>query len=325
MNKHFIQQIHIKNFKCFDDFKAKGFGRVNLIGGKNNVGKTVFMEACYVNVHAQDIYSFVSVLNGIKLRRESLNLLFEPEGFKSGNKIQQFIEQSHNIYVASNINAVSYKIKNKEGIKTYHFEFKSQNINVNVNAFSFERIHIPNIQFIDNFGQANFEMISNYSAVQKLDKEDSLNIILNTFDPNIETFKIIDEKPQCKSNGQYREITEFGDGVRHLVSIVTSLYASEDGYLFIDEIDNGVHYSLLEELWTNILKLSKQLNVQIFATTHSKECIESFNRAQKVLKDKDSHYFEMARNIKTNQIFMRDLNDEQLQYELTHQGKYRGE
>lgn len=87
---------------------------------------------------------------------------------------------------------------------------------------------------------------------------------------------------------------------------MTSLYASENGYLFIDEMDNGIHYSLSDELWKNILRLSKKLNVQVFATTHSKECIESFNRAQQVLDDKDSFYFEMARNIKTNKIFMRN-------------------
>ena len=47
--EHFIKNIEIKNFKLFKDFKAEGFGRVNLIGGKNNVGKTAFMEACYLS------------------------------------------------------------------------------------------------------------------------------------------------------------------------------------------------------------------------------------------------------------------------------------
>ncbi len=46
--EHFIKNIEIKNFKLFKDFKAKGFGRVNLIGGKNNVGKSAFMEACFI-------------------------------------------------------------------------------------------------------------------------------------------------------------------------------------------------------------------------------------------------------------------------------------
>ena len=116
-----------------------------------------------------------------------------------------------------------------------------------------------------------------------------------------------------------------GDGVRHLVSIVTSMFATENGYLFIDEMDNGIHYTMLDELWKNIIFLSKKLNVQVFATTHSKESIESFNRVQESLNDKEAIYHEMAKNIKTDKIFMRALDSNQLEYELTHQGKYRGE
>ena len=320
MNKHFIQEIHIKDFKCFDDFKAEGFGRVNLIGGKNNVGKTAFMEACFVNVYAQNIKSFVRALGGIKFMRENLNILYGLEDNR-----QQFIEYSNHIFVSSNQNEIFFQIDDNQGIKKYLFELNNHRLVVNVNEFSFEESSIPNIEFIDNFGLPNSHIISHYSSVQKQDQEDSLNAILKAFDSNIEAFKIIDEKPQCKTNGQYREVTEFGDGIRHLISIVISLYSSENGYLFIDEMDSGIHYSLLDDLWKNLLVLSKELNVQVFATTHSKECIESFNRAQQALDDQGSSYFELARNIKTNQIFMRDLDSEQLEYELTHQGKYRGE
>ncbi|NOQ14465.1 MAG: AAA family ATPase [Methyloprofundus sp.] len=321
MNKHFIQQVRIKDFKCFTDFEAKGFARVNLIGGKNNVGKTAFMEACYVNVFAQNIKSFARVLFSIKFRRENLNLFID--GLE--HDTQKFIEQSNHIFVQSNINTSFYRIEDKEGVKKYHFGLNREVIEINVNEFSFELSLTPSIQFIDNFGLANSDIIRNYSSIQKKDAEASLNRILNEFDASIEAFKVIDEKPQCKTNGQYLELTELGDGVRHLVSIVTSLYAAEDGYLFIDEMDNGIHYSMLDDLWKNILLLSEKLNVQVFATTHSKECIESFNRVQKALNDDKSIYFEMAKNIKTRQIFMRGLDADQLAYELTHQGKYRGE
>ncbi|WP_221899639.1 hypothetical protein [Bathymodiolus platifrons methanotrophic gill symbiont] len=80
----------LKGFKCFADFKAQGFMQVNLIGGKNNVGKTAFLEACFVNVSAQDIKNFTKVLVSIKFMRENLNLLlldvqvFDIEKVKSG-------------------------------------------------------------------------------------------------------------------------------------------------------------------------------------------------------------------------------------------------
>jgi AAA15 family ATPase/GTPase len=40
-----IKSIEIENFRCFHKTSAKGFGRVNLIGGKNNAGKTALLEA----------------------------------------------------------------------------------------------------------------------------------------------------------------------------------------------------------------------------------------------------------------------------------------
>ena len=72
MSEHFIRNIEIKNFKCFKDFKVEGFGRVNLIGGKNNVGKTAFMEAVAVNVHAINTMSLFTALYISKFQRDKL-------------------------------------------------------------------------------------------------------------------------------------------------------------------------------------------------------------------------------------------------------------
>ena len=45
MNDAFIKNIKIKKYKCFENFEVDGFKRINLIGGKNNIGKTAFLEA----------------------------------------------------------------------------------------------------------------------------------------------------------------------------------------------------------------------------------------------------------------------------------------
>jgi AAA15 family ATPase/GTPase len=41
----------------------------------------------------------------------------------------------------------------------------------------------------------------------------------------------------------------------------------------IDEVDNGLHYSHLPQIGAAIAQSAKQFHVQVFATTHSKECI----------------------------------------------------
>jgi AAA15 family ATPase/GTPase len=290
MDEHLLRNIHIKNFKCFEDFRADGFKRVNLIGGKNNIGKTALMEACLINVYAVELKYFVACLISVKAMRENLNIL---DGHKIDRK--KYMELSSKLYTKTNINLASFEIEDVNGVQKYIFEFNEEKIDVNTKEFSYAAEYLDNIEFIDNFGWSNREIINSYSAVQKKDQEDFLNRILNKFDKNIEAFKVIDEKPQCKVKEKYLEVTEFGDGVRHLISIVTAIYTSENGYLFIDEIDNGIHYTQLDEIWNIILEVSKELNVQVFATTHSKECIESFARVAKKLEDKDISYIKMSR------------------------------
>jgi len=329
MNEHFIKNIEIKNFKCFENFSAKDFGRVNLIGGKNNVGKTAFMEAVYVNVSAQNIKKFTGGIHSIQYMRENLNILSKFMNNENLNNLsKEFIEKSDGLNIKSNINKTSFTIEDNDGIKKYNFHFHSQNILVNTNEFSYDFSPVTNIEFIDNFGLFNSQIIDNYSSIQKKDEESYLDDLLKLLDPSIEAFKVIYEKPQCKINGNYLDIIELGDGVKHLISIVTSLYKCEDGYLFIDEIDNGIHYTMLDQIWKVILEVSTKLNVQVFSTTHSKECIESFNRVQKEIKKqeaKNTYYFEMARNAKTDEIFMTQIDNEQLEYGLSHNERIRGE
>jgi AAA15 family ATPase/GTPase len=44
-----LKEIEIQNFRCFEQIKISGFERVNLIGGKNNAGKTALLEALLLN------------------------------------------------------------------------------------------------------------------------------------------------------------------------------------------------------------------------------------------------------------------------------------
>ena len=43
-----LKEIEIQNFRCFENTKISGFERVNLIGGKNNAGKTALLEAVFL-------------------------------------------------------------------------------------------------------------------------------------------------------------------------------------------------------------------------------------------------------------------------------------
>jgi predicted ATPase len=66
-----------------------------------------------------------------------------------------------------------------------------------------------------------------------------------------------------------------GEGFVRMFSIIVELTASRRGVLLVDEIDNGLHYSVMEELWKLLGVLSEKHDVQIFGTTHNEELIQS--------------------------------------------------
>ncbi len=74
-------------------------------------------------------------------------------------------------------------------------------------------------------------------------------------------------------------IESFGDGALRLFGFALALINSKDGFLLIDEAENGIHHSVQRDLWRMILKTAAENNVQVLATTHSYDCIRGFAQA----------------------------------------------
>jgi AAA15 family ATPase/GTPase len=95
-----------------------------------------------------------------------------------------------------------------------------------------------------------------------------------------------------------------------LFGIALSLVNCEDGMLFIDEIESGLHYSVLPDVWKLIFKTAKDLNVQVFATTHSKDCIEAFTQA--AIDDEESDGMLIRLESKNGAIKAKVFDEENL-------------
>lgn len=77
-------------------------------------------------------------------------------------------------------------------------------------------------------------------------------------------------------NGQRYQLSSMGDGINRILTIILSLLNCENGIFLVDEFENGLHYSVQTKLWEVIKAISCSLNIQVFATTHSNDCIRSF-------------------------------------------------
>jgi AAA15 family ATPase/GTPase len=187
-----------------------------------------------------------------------------------------------------------------------------------------------------------------YSSIYLLNPENEAIRYGEIMQDNLESFvlenlKIVDERiksiaPVPLSNqktllhadiGMKRKIplNYLGEGILRFLSFINSaLQVRKGGTLLIDEIENGIHYSLHNKLWEMLFSLSKQFNIQIFITTHSKEITESFiHSACSLNAQKSFRYFELFRHHKTNEPNVNSIDIDNLEYRLQHNKSFRGE
>lgn len=89
--------------------------------------------------------------------------------------------------------------------------------------------------------------------------------------------------------GKYRffPLPLLGEGLNRVLSVALAITIAPDGVVLIDEIENGLHWTVMRKIWEAISKYAEQNNTQIFATTHSWECIVSFQEALSELSRED--------------------------------------
>ncbi len=74
-------------------------------------------------------------------------------------------------------------------------------------------------------------------------------------------------------------LRSLGDGVVRLLGVAAALANSKDGFLLIDEAENGIHHALQRDFWRMVLQTAQDNNVQVLATTHSWDCVRGFAQA----------------------------------------------
>lgn len=85
----------------------------------------------------------------------------------------------------------------------------------------------------------------------------------------------------ARLRGQTRPVPlqSLGDGALHLSGVALALANSRDGFLLIDEAENGIHHSVQRDYWRMVFETAQANNVQVLATTHSFDCLRGFAQA----------------------------------------------
>jgi hypothetical protein len=84
-----------------------------------------------------------------------------------------------------------------------------------------------------------------------------------------------------------------GAGMNRLFGIALALVNAKDGIVLIDEVESGLHYSVQPAVWRLIFEVARRLNVQVFAATHSRDCIEAFQAATQLDRSSEALLFSL--------------------------------
>lgn len=351
-----IKSIHIQNFRCFEDFQLQGFGRVNLIGGMNNAGKTALLEGIAVGTTPNP-----RVVGNLKQRRYLDKNIFSKEPAE-----RLWEDYFHNKQVNKNIQINSqwtggvtftcqYQQKKEllQEAPDLHFSYFNNNELFYIGVLGrdkeelielkkgeyYESKHImkdgfTSFMFTNNIaadGESQQILTRQYSKVELANQEELVLKAVKLIDESIIAIKIISlnqPKLYLQRRGEALMPLEiFGDATSKLITILLNILSNNDLRVFlIDEIENGIHYTNQPKVWETIFKLAEEFNVQIFATTHSKEMATAFaNAAEKLDKQAAAKYIEMGRHHKTNKIIGLTYGVDRLQYKLERNEPFRGE
>lgn len=322
-----LKSLKIENFRGFETLELKQFGRINLLVGENNCGKTSILEAIQLLCSRGNLEPLSQLMIGrgevlidderkiSSYRKDVLdvchlfcghNLTLDSKfTISSGN---DRIECSIDIYESQEIEQVSLLSNDDDD-----FQDSSQNLAMSLNWFSsqdIEKIRLllspeggvlsdylrrsrrewknPAIktQFVTSSSLTSDEMIELFDQIVLKPEEEIITTALQTIDPEIERIASV-YVPRARYSGrsgfkirrsgdsQPVPIGSMGDGIWRMLGLSLAAACTKDGVLLVDEIDTGLHYSAMSKMWKMIWETAKQSNVQVFATTHSRDCWES--------------------------------------------------
>ena len=325
-----LHDFEISNYKGFNTFKIDNLSQINIISGSNNVGKTALLEVISIIKNSKDLRLFrtniISLFRSRDLDLEDVTRYFENVNLsiKYGN-VELTIQHK-----------IIDDLTNEELVKVERYRsdiedflIMYQNDNIDILPFrrdSDTRMHISSHReelqttFINSSKPDNRQLTMLYSAIQDLGIQERFLKYLRIIDKNI-----IHIEPQIRDtrksflrisldNPKQSVISsELGEGTNRYIEILSVLLKNSNGAVLIDEIENGIHYTKLYDIWKAIIEIVQKENIQLFVTTHDKESIEALIEASQDMNYNKVTSIKFFRN-EENQIEPSIKNFELFEY-----------
>lgn len=302
-----LEKISISNFRGITHTEIDDLKRINLFVGKNNSGKTSILEAIFLLAGAGNpelplkinnfrgirkidedfwlsLFGDFNADSHITLKGEAENpkekrlLLIKPNSTLPDRNLTPL----QNTYsgLSDVINGLNFEYTVSDKTK------KSEKINTAITAKGAE----TEVDTAENYPKSipshflhSERLLQNFTEsfdkIQIIRKTADVVKILRKTEPSVENLLILSgERVYCDIGlDRLVPVNMMGEGFLRILSIIVAIYNIRNGILLIDRIENGFHYSSLAIVWNAIIDAAEEFNVQIFAATHSIECIRALS------------------------------------------------
>ena len=340
-----LPNLTIRRFRGIQDVSIERLGRVNLIAGKNGVGKTTVLDA----VRTYAARGQHAILANILGSREEFSssadedgdevvgpdwealffgrskspenqdsyIIIGPTGSSSFLRIEATLATEHE--AAEWGMSFPRYLSSKDGwVLRITFEGKEQATPLSsirsVRSFVefSEQSELPPVIRCESLGPNvldNNHIARLWDKVALTDDESRvLEALKLVFGTTLERVAVIGDVQNLKSRlgrravvrvaGQKRPVPlrSLGDGAVRLFGVALALANSQGGFLLIDEAENGIHHTIQRDFWRMVLLTAEANNVQVFATTHSWDCVAGFAQAAVAEEDVEGALVRLERD-----------------------------
>ena len=291
-----FSSIRIESYRGIDGLVLDAPGRINLIVGVNNAGKTSLLEAIYLLAHQNDERALLDAIRWRGRVEDEPPPLWLVEQLPRAAHISGSFDQ-----VPDNATSVELEVDtepepdvedhtsflSKLAIES-SYEKRGQSTDV---VFFDDRPRRTRFQgqhwlcrsaFTSPFSANHPETLArcNKESLEAGTKQQIIDFIRKRVDPGLRNIELADRYNRfLVSHDDFErapDLAAFGEGVRRVFEIGLLCAGVRGGVLLVDEFENAIHTELLMEFTRLVQDLAVELNVQVFLSTHSKEAIDAF-------------------------------------------------
>lgn len=284
-----LKNIDIQNYRAIKQISLNNFANINIFTGAANAGKSSILEAVYFlcNVNMDTLNNILKIRNFTD-EKDMFSALFYDYNTKNNIKINGIIDDDITCSISSDNSIVYDSLDNWLNIIKINYDIDL--LGVSYYAFLDNNLKLQmkldNNFFPPDYSAEYLASFSNYDTLKNNlakilvnnNSKKLLNKYLKEFDDNIEDImfigNIISVSYKYLSNAV--NIKSMGKGFYTYLTILSAVLSGSK-IIIIDEIENGIHFSLMKKLIDNIINISEEKDIQFFISTHSKEFLEIFN------------------------------------------------